>query len=305
MSKDHSVSVSVIMPAYNAEKYLAQSVESALSQTVDNIEIIIVDDGSSDNTLHIANSFGAPVTVYSRENGGAAAARNFGVEKANGEWVAFLDADDLWEPNKLELQLESVHGFSWSHTDSIFIGDGHDGSVRASDLTPKYAGKVIPKLVVNNFVGTSTVLMKKDVYLKVGGFDESLRALQDWDFWLRLAAQYDLAYVPEVLAQYRVHAASTSRSARKTLPYHLEVIARTFSVDGVGAEVSHLKKETLAESYGICSLIAEDSNDPWFALSCALNAIRFQPTYAWRWKCALRIIIIKLFGGLIRGNHRP
>ena len=300
MSEASNITVSVIMPAYNAEKFLEASINSALSQSIDSIEVIVVDDGSSDNTLQLAKSFGDKVRVFSRKNGGAAAARNYGVQQAKGDWVAFLDADDIWLPQNLEQQLTNCKGMVWSHSDSVFIGDGHDGTVRSSDLAPKYGGEVIPQLVVNNFIGTSTVMMKRDVYLEMGGFDESLRALQDWDLWLRMASKYELSYTPDVLAQYRVHAASTSRSARKTLPYHLEVIKRTFELGGVGDKYAHLKKRTLAESYGVCSLIAEDSNDPWFALYCATKAVRFQPASLWRWKCVLRIIIIKVFGGLIK-----
>ena len=292
--------VSIIMPAFNAQQYIAESIQSALSQTYQNIEVIVVDDGSKDDTKKIADSFGVPVFVHSVKNGGAAAARNYGVNQANGDWIAFLDSDDIWEPTNLETQMNNLDGKVWSHADSVFFGVGHDGTVTASALTPKFGGRVVPTLAVNNFIGTTTVIVRKDVFLEEGGFDPEMLALEDWDLWLKIAGKHELSYCPDILAKYRVHAASTSRGARRNLPYHLKIIEKTFSSNGVGKDLMHMKKSALADSYEISSLIAEEGNDPWFALSCALQALKLQPFKLWRWKCVLRVFIFKIVGAPLK-----
>lgn len=283
------VTVSVIIPAYNAEKFIKESIDSVLSQTFNNFEIIVIDDGSSDNTFNIANSYGANVKVYMQNNAGAGAARNYGAKLAKGAWLAFLDADDLWAPEKLELQMSISNNYFWSYTDSYFIGSSHNGSLKSSDVSPHMSGKVVPTLIVNNFIGTSTVMIRKDIFLSVGGFDQSLRALQDWDLWLKIAAKYELGYISAPQVKYRVHSNSTSRSTRKTRKYHLEIIRRTFSPGGVGENYKDLKRLALAESYGVLALISEDTSDFSFSWFCALKSALYQPTKLYRWKSIARI----------------
>ena len=109
-----------------------------------------------------------------------------------------------------------------------------------------------------------------------------------------ISAKYEITYQPAVLARYRVHSASTSRSARKTLPNHLKVIERAFAEGGAGEGCPELRAHALASSYGVCSLVAEESSDHWFALKCAIRAGFYQPASIWRWKCVLRIILLEL-----------
>ena len=132
----------------------------------------------------------------------------------------------------------------------------------------------------------------REVFLEMGGFDPTLRALQDWDLWLRIASKYDLAYLADPLVYYRVHALSTSRSPRKTEPYHLELIKRTFAPDGVGASMPHLRKRALASSYGALTVIGEESRDYRFALRCAIRSTWHYPWEIYRWKSILRIALL-------------
>ena len=302
MSEPDNILVSVIMPAYNAELYIAESIESALKQTLKALEVIVVDDGSNDKTVEIAESFGKRVRVFRQKNGGAATARNYAVNQARGDWIAFLDSDDLWNSEKIETQISNCPNMVWSHTNYVFIGSGHDGTVKSSERAPQYGGNVLSNLVINNFIGTSTVIMRRETFLELGGFDESLRAIQDWDLWLRAASKYELGYIPQTHAKYRVHAASTSRSARKTLPNHLEVINNTFAKGGAGEAIPNLKSHALANSYGVCSLIAEESHDTWFALRCALWALLYQPGSLWRWRSVIRILLLEVPGVFIGRN---
>jgi len=280
--------VSIIIPAYNAEQYLSQSLESALNQSYQDLEVIVVDDGSTDKSVAIAQEYGSRVKLFQQRNLGAATARNCGVKLSKGQWIAFLDSDDIWAASKIERQLDHCGDLSWSHSDWFFIGHNQDGTIKGSDRAPKFGGDVLSKLIVDNFIGTSTVMVRREVFLEVGGFDDSLRALQDWDLWLRIANHYEIAYLPEPLVQYRVRPSSTSRSPRKTKPYHMELIQRIFAREGVGASMQHLKRRTLAQSYGVLSIIAEDSGDPWFAFSCALRSAWYSPKDLYRWKCIAR-----------------
>lgn len=269
--------VSVVVPVYNAADHLRDTLDSIFNQTYKNLEVVAVDDGSSDDSVEILKSYGDRVVVVQQANAGPAAARNLGVEKANGSWIAFLDADDLWQPDKIEKQIQGLGGCSWSYTDSIFMGGVNDGK-RDSELNDKLSGEVLDALICCNFIGTSSVMIRRDVFLDIGGFDRSLRSIQDWDLWMRVAGEHPIAYLDEPMVRYRVHAASTSRSTRKTLPNHLKVIDKIFSPQGVAAHKSHLKPVTKAKSMGICSQIAEEEGDYSFALKCAIGAFLQQPS---------------------------
>lgn len=269
--------VSVVIPVYNAAAHLRETLDSILAQTYKNIEIVAVDDGSSDDSVAILQSYGDRVVIVQQPNSGPAAARNRGVAEAKGEWIAFLDADDLWQPDKLEKQLLGMGDCNWAYTDSIFMGGINDGK-RDSELSSKLSGNVLDELVCCNFIGTSSVMIRRDVFLNIGGFDQSLRSIQDWDLWMRIASKHPITYINEPLVRYRVHSTSTSRSTRKTLPNHLKVIDKIFSPEGVAAHKSHLKPVAKAKSMGICSQIAEEEGDYTFALKCALGAYLQQPT---------------------------
>jgi teichuronic acid biosynthesis glycosyltransferase TuaG len=276
--------VSVVMPAYNAARYIEASINSSLAQTMSSLEVIVVDDGSTDDTTEIVSGYGEKVRLLTQQNAGVAAARNRAIEEATGEWIAFLDSDDIWFPDKLQRQLEGADSKAWSHTDYVFIGTEFDGTVRSTDTSSKYGGEVTPRLLVENFIGTSTVLARKNLLIEMGGFAKDLRAISDWDLWLRMSAKFPLDYIGEVLAEYRIHQAAMSRSARKTLPYHHEVIERAFASGGPGEDYPHLKRKALANSYAICSMVARRSADPTFALQCALSSLRHEPFKLHRWK---------------------
>lgn len=269
--------VSVVIPVYNAASHLRETLESIFRQTYPAIEIVAVDDGSSDNSVEILLGYGNRVRLVQQPNSGPAVARNRGVAEASGEWIAFLDADDLWEPRKIEIQLKALNGCNWSYTDSVFMGGANDGK-RDSELNEKLSGDVLDELICCNFIGTSSVLVRRDIFMEMNGFDPTLRSIQDWDLWMRIASQNPIAYINEPLVRYRVHATSTSRSTRKTLPNHLRVIDKIFSPQGVAAHKPHLKAVAKAKSMGICSQIAEEEGDYSFAVKCAIGALLQRPT---------------------------
>ena len=286
--------VSIVVPVYNGETNLQETLNSVYMQTYTNIELIVVDDGSTDKTLTILEQNSAYLRLIHQDNKGAAAARNLGVKEAKGSWIAFLDADDLWEPKKLERQMAACSRYVWSYTDVVFLGGVNNGR-RDSQFTRKYQGQILEKIACGNFIGTSAVMVRRQAFIEAGGFDESLRSIQDWDLWVRLSALYEAGYLDEPLVHYRVHAKSSSRSTRKTYPYHMKVIEKIFSPDGPAASCSWLKSAAKAMSNGICSQIAEEEGDYAFALKCAANAARFQPKDMARWIRLLKSSVKFLF----------
>lgn len=283
-------SISVIIPVYNGENFIKETIESVLAQSHKNLEVIVVDDGSNDNTIEIVEYFGDKIQIFKMSNSGVAAARNFGVTMAKGNWIAFLDADDIWAPRKLERQFRATRRYNWSYTDTKFIGGANDGKLD-SYFTKKHEGNVLEKLVQGNFISTSTVMIKRETFIQVGGFDEALRSIQDWELWVRVAKSNPIAYINEPLTMYRIHQSSTSRRTRETLPNHLKVIDIIFSRVGRSNNIAKLKPHAKATSCGICSYIAEEEGDASFAVKCAFDACRFEPFNLSRWSRLVKMVI--------------
>ncbi len=229
--------VSVIMPAYNAGRYLAESVRSVQAQSCGAWELVVIDDGSADDTRAVAEGLAredARVRVVSRQNGGQAAARNTGLGEARGDLVAFLDADDLWLPGKLEAQLKVLEetGVDLVYSDGhIFSEDGAEWPEDRFYILPGEARGVemFRTLFASNRIATLSVLMKRAALDAVGLFDES-RAYQnceDYDLWMRLAKNGASFYgMPEKLMRYRRHAAATTYTASKLLAPMLAVVLK-------------------------------------------------------------------------------
>ncbi len=184
--------VSVIIPAYNAERFLRETVDSALNQTYRDTEVLVIDDGSTDETPGILDAYGDRIRVLRQANQGRAAACNAGVETARGEWIAFLDADDLWLPEKLERQMGECSQFAISHTNSFFFGEQFPEDVLKTSVTPQYGGWVLELLLLDNFVTCSSVMIRREVYRDHGGFDPTFRSFEDWPLWLKVCAEHEL-----------------------------------------------------------------------------------------------------------------
>jgi glycosyltransferase involved in cell wall biosynthesis len=204
--------VSVIIPAFNAELFIADTIRSALAQTHSDVEIIVVDDGSTDGTLERLQAFSSRVIIQRQPNSGVAAARNSGAAVATGEWLAFLDADDLWLPNKLERQLACARS-PMVYTDRYNIGARGGLPAIQSQSTPMYDGDLfLPLLLEGNFITASSVLLRRDVFADLEGFCEELHGTEDWDLWVRLAAGLEIDFLREPLVQYRFHEKGISRN---------------------------------------------------------------------------------------------
>lgn len=204
--------ISVIIPTYNRTNYITQAINSVLRQTYMNFEIIVVDDGSIDNTKEIVASYVSGILKYVfQENSGPSAARNMGIRLARGEYIAFLDSDDLWDPQKLEIQTamfrdDPALGIVFSNVRYV---DGNDKIIRDSIAQKGYefSGDYIKETLEIRFPfpSSSAVMIKKEVVEEVGLFDESLRLGEDGDLWLRTAFLFKVGYIKRPLVSVRMH----------------------------------------------------------------------------------------------------
>ena len=209
---DERPTVSVVIAAYNAERWIAGAIRSVLGQDYPVLEVIVVDDGSTDATREVVVPFQELVRYVFQENAGSAAARNHGIRLARGELVAFLDADDLWLPGKLAAQVACLQAHpdcGWCYTDAWLVdASTRSKKVRLSQLSPMTEGWVLEALLLSNFVPFSSALVRREALEAVGGFREGpdRRISEDWDLWLRMAAYYPVCRVAEPLVLIRDHA---------------------------------------------------------------------------------------------------
>lgn len=207
--------VSVIIPAFNSAATIERAIRTALAQEGVSFEVIVIDDGSTDETGRVVEQFGDRVRMARQPNGGPAKARNHGARLAGGEWLAFLDADDEWVANKLAHQLARADDRTGLiYTDCLYFGDSNRVTARQSDGLQLTEGDLFEDLLLrNNIITLSSAMIRKRDFDRLGGFDESpaLIGVEDWDLWLRYAAEGRVGLCPEPLTRYRWHAGGTSR----------------------------------------------------------------------------------------------
>jgi glycosyltransferase involved in cell wall biosynthesis len=225
--------VSVIIPAHNAERFIAETVDSALAQTHPDVEVIVIDDGSSDGTGRILEAYGPAIRVHTQPNTGVGGARNTGARLATGDWVAFLDADDVWVPRKIEAQLDAVGNAAWIYTNRFNFGDRGPVPELQSDCALMTDGDVfVPLLLRGNFITVSSVMMRTRLFLELGGFVRQNGGCEDWDLWLRAAAQgHEVRYLPEPVVGYRMSATSMSTNHRAMAAARRVVLARALETE--------------------------------------------------------------------------
>lgn len=219
-------SISVVIPVHNGTNYLREAIDSVLAQTWSDYEVLVIDDGSTDGTWELIQSYGDRVRGIRKPNGGVASALNMGISQMRGRWLAWLSHDDLWLPAKLERQIEFLRRypqFKACYSDYLVI-DSH-GAVLRQVETPWYPRvQALRRLFGQMYIGGSTVLVERTCFDQVGAFSEVLRTTQDVDMWVRLLRQFEIGRVAEVLAKERVH----SRQGSRTVEAHDQEKQATF-----------------------------------------------------------------------------
>ncbi len=229
------MSVSVVIPAYNYGRYVVDAVESAFAQTHAPLEVIVVDDGSTDDTRERLRPYASRIRLVHQENRGAAAALNRGIQLAQGEWIAWLSADDAFLPTKLEDQLAHAQ----RHPEDRLIYTDWCSVDAQGRVTQMYRLPSLPRRELVSFlfrycaINGSTTLIRRECFQTHGLFAEDLRQAHDWDMWLRLARDYPFGHVPKVLLRYRWHGANLSAQA-DALAYNPEVLRRARVWYGIG-----------------------------------------------------------------------
>lgn len=203
--------ISVIIPSYNRAHTLQRALDSVLNQTLKPNEIIVIDDGSTDDTQSVLNLYPG-ITVIEQSNSGVSSARNSGVEKSSGDWIGFLDSDDEWLPKKLEKQWAAICNDDKliSHTEEIWIRNGQ--RVNPMKKHQKYGGWIYDKCLPLCVISPSSVMIHKTVFDDVGNFDESLEVCEDYDLWLRICSKYPVLFLDEpLIVKYGGHEDQLSR----------------------------------------------------------------------------------------------
>ncbi|EKE05178.1 MAG: cell wall biosynthesis glycosyltransferase-like protein [uncultured bacterium] len=201
--------VSIIIPTYNSELFIEESLESVFKQTYKNYEIIVIDDGSSDSTRSILTKYKNRIVFLKKNNGGPASARNLGIIHSKGKYICFLDSDDLWSPSKLQDQVEYMNhnDCELSYTDSKVFITKDKKVINLGILKCDLKGTIFKDLFWNNFLINSTVMIKRICIDSVGLQNESKKIIgaEDYEYWLRVSLVFKIGHIPKTLTSYRLH----------------------------------------------------------------------------------------------------
>ncbi len=276
--------VSVIMPVFNGESFIEAAIESVFAQTFRDFELIVVDDGSTDATLAILDAYGDRIRVLHQTNAGHAAARNAAARIATGQWIAMIDADDIWHPEKLERQLALAGEAEVIYTAARNFED----SSRVEDTTFSHGqcpcGDIFEELLLDNFITHSSIIMRRDAFLNVSGYDESLRTTCDWDLWLRMASsgcRFNGTALP--LTHYRWRGTSNSRNHTRTCCDRLEVVQRALNHPRGQRTSLLLRRKAIARVWQTSAWFVAEKDDRR-ALRWYLNSVFYRPYSIRGWK---------------------
>ncbi|MGH8855254.1 MAG: glycosyltransferase family 2 protein [Telluria sp.] len=301
--------VSVVIPCYNAEAYIAATLRSVLAQDIDGMEVIVVDDGSRDGSVALVRAQFPEVRVVQQANAGVAAARNRGIAAARGKWVAFVDADDIWLPGKLRAQfaeIAAVEGCRMSYTAWQVWPSVEpepqaaclDELARCADDTARWRGAsgwIYPQLLLDCVVWTSTVLAQRSLFDEIGNFDCTLRIGEDYDLWLRASRVTPILRVARPYALYRTHPSSITHSL-PSINYRAKVISGALtrwgmhSPDGSQGDVRAVRRQ-LAKCWSEFAGAHFSNGNLTTARHASLTALRTDHRYLSGWK-----IFIKSYG---------
>ena len=290
--------VSVIVASRNYGRFLGGALRSILAQTMPDLEVIVVDDGSTDNTPEVVRPFLSDARVhYHRTNGlGQSRAKNLGIMNARGNSIAFLDGDDEWLPTKLEAQLplfgQPKVGVVYARRQLM----DEAGEDRPTSAGPLHRGDLFETLLENNPICFSSVIVRREVFEQVGHFNTSLSLAIDYDLWLRVARHYEFDYVDSIQVRYRTGHANLSSRIRERiatvlsiLHHHLNETPHTASPHAVG--------NAWGSTYRTLAFVQREQ-EPWNALKCYARAARYDGRWSESAKAIAGTLSRRLLAGL-------
>ena len=254
--KSENPSISVIIPAFNRAWCLQETLQSVLDQTFKNFELIVVDDGSTDGTPALLRQFPQVRVHRWEDNRGVSAARNLGIEMAQGEWICFLDSDDRWVANKLQVQIDWMKAHPECracYTDEIWIRNGV--RVNPKNKHRKYSGDIFRHCLPLCIISPSSIMMQASILETIGGFDTDLAACEDYDLWLRLAARYPVEFIPEkLIIKTGGHADQLSRKFRGMDRFRVYALEKIMKQGVLSSEQRAWVLEALIENCSILNI---------------------------------------------------
>jgi len=275
--------VSVIVPVYNRARLVTETVDSILGQTYQNIEIILINDGSTDDSLAVIQALQHEhpdaIRIIDQENQGQTIARNQGIEKAEGKYIAFLDSDDLWMPDKLEQQIPLfVAGVGLVYGSVELINEC--GETTGFDpCEPSVQGNIYPQLLVKNRMTGGSVVVLAEAIAKVGSFDPEFKAAENWDLWLRICKEHQARLVNKPVVKYRLHQNNMSKDALLMQDAKRQIMAKHCdknSSDKLVARYSRLAEADLFYKVGVDYFSREQFGK---AVRNFLQVIKISPFY--------------------------
>jgi glycosyltransferase involved in cell wall biosynthesis len=285
--------VSVVTATYNAARYLPLSIRSALGQTYQPVDVHVVDDGSTDGTAAALEEFaGDPrVHVYRQGNSGQASAKNRGIRESRGALVAFLDADDMWYPDKLERQVPLLLA---DRNAGVIYSDfscmDEDGREIPPPPRQPYRGRITPHLFIDNFINFNTTLVKRECFARAGMFDETLPMGIDWDLWLRMSTEFEFLYLDAPTMRYRIWPGQMSKHAARRFDCTLRIMkgfVERYPDALPAATVSEAWAHTYTNRARTLTLARQRSD----ALHHLLSALRVRPTYVNAWRGLAKLVL--------------
>lgn len=276
--------VSVIVPVYNREHLVQNTIDSILGQTYPDVEIVAINDGSTDNSLEVLRACAAKnpgkVVVIDQPNAGQVRARNCGIVKAQGEFIAFLDSDDTWEPEKLALQIPLFRDRIGLVYCGIHEVDIHGRILKTVPCDAKLRGDIYEHLLVRNRMTGGTVVVSRHALESVGLFDERLNAAENWDLWIRIAQEYETDFVDQPLVRYLKHEGNMSSNAKTMTDATLAILQKHIG-DGTSRRVhKHTMKLAYANYYYNLAVLHFSAEDYRHAYRLFLRCWTHKPLYA-------------------------
>jgi len=286
--------VSVVIATYNMGQYLPKAVDSILQQTWKNLEVIVVDDGSTDNTPEVMQSYSndSRVSFIRNQNQGQPKAKNCGIKNTKGDFIAFCDADDFWEKNKLEIQMPLFAspevGVVYSEVSFI---DENNNPFTKDQHEVRHSGKITNQMLIENFVPFGTSVIRRKCIEKNGIFDEEFRMGIDWDLWLRYSLDWEFKYAPEKTYVYRVWSGQMSNNYRGRYDHAKRILTKFSSLHRQKLNTASIRK-AWADMY-IREAVVYAKNEKLFymPLKSIVRGITMDPFKLHGWKALIKLLI--------------